>query len=388
MKETTRPNNLKLGISSFREIIENNILYIDKTEFISKLLSKYSKSFLLCRPKGFGKSLLLSTIENIFKGNKFLFNGLAIDKVNYKFEEYPIFKCDMSELRSDNVDFFRNGIISLIKRCADNYEISIKNSDDNMADLFSQLIDYMAIKYKKQPIILIDEYDTPITENIIQKLPFNDINNILATFYSNINNLRKKGKIHFTFYASISNLAKKSTFLGANEAVNLSLIPEFANICGFTSEEIKKIFSIDITKLLKKIKSRKKGVKCETRQELYDIIISKYGGYSWDGYSNLCNPYFILNCFIKSNIINLWLHTDQKNFMIDLIKKENIQFDINGEIKMTRSLVEALSSNNPRIIPLLFHYGYLSLANNDKNLIYTLKIPNESAKSALEDLLR
>ena len=280
--------SLPTGMQYFKEIIENNYLYVDKTKYIHKIAST-GKFYFLSRPRRFGKTLLVNTLEELFKGNKELFEGLYIqDKWNFE-KNYPIIKIDFGDISHDTSSNLKLSLIKFLKDTAANENIKLEDID-LIPDKFSELIKKLHDKKGKQVVILIDEYDKPIIKHLDDIELAESNRDILSSFYQVLKANDKY--LRFVFLTGVSKLgeigdfaesanlrfakfSKTSIFSELNNLSDLTVDPNFAKICGHTQEELEKYFKGYINKLAKKY---------NTSIDITLSYIEKwYKGYSWNG---------------------------------------------------------------------------------------------------------
>ncbi|MDR0911482.1 MAG: ATP-binding protein [Methanobrevibacter sp.] len=361
---------LPKGIPTFQELIEDGYLYVDKTEIIYKLI-KQDKLNFLSRPRRFGKSLLLSTIEELFKCNKKLFEGFFIyDKWNWE-DPYPVLSLDLSGFEDDSLHDFLNDELNRISR-----EFKIKLESKTLNQKFGELIEKIFDKTRKRVVVLIDEYDSPIINNLKDPNFVESAQKTLNGFYSS---LKKNNKyIKFILVTGISKFSKVSAFSALNHLTDISLYKDYSCICGYTQEELETNFKEYIVDLA--IFSDLSNI------NLLEKIKQWYDGYSWDGENNLYNPYSTLLLFDEKEFAPHWFETGTPKFLIDIIKHIK---DIKPILEPTKLYKDDLNGFDPLNIEdatLLFQAGYLTIKNIDKTkdeYEYTLDLPNYEVEKAL-----
>ncbi len=228
---------LPIGISDFKKLIEGNYIYVDKTKYIYDLVNNGGYIFL-SRPRRFGKSLLLSTIEYLYESQKELFKGLYIeDKWDWN-EKYPVIRVDFGEIQTLNKHLLEEQIYSVILRYSEKYDYEIKENLSVYIN-WKLLIEHISEKTKKQVVILVDEYDKPILD-LIDKEEVYEIREMLKAFYSVLKVLDRY--IEFVIVTGVSKFAKVSLFSGLNQLEDISLSKEYGDICGYTQEELEHYF--------------------------------------------------------------------------------------------------------------------------------------------------
>ncbi len=359
---------LPIGIQTFREIIEENYAYVDKTEFAYKLIT-HGKYYFLSRPRRFGKSLFLDTLAEIFLCNKELFEGLYIyDK--YDFKPYPIIRIsfgsgDYSLNENQTIDEIKN----ILKDNIESLNIDCKDIN-NFKNCFKELIKKAYQTYNQKVVILIDEYDKPILDNISNKEMAKKARNILKNFYSIIKDSDRY--IKFVFIAGVSKFSKLNLFSGLNNLEDITINREYAQICGYTHKDLQTVF-----------KDKLKNANLE-------LVKKWYNGYNYFG-KPLYNPFDVL-LFISSgyDFRNYWWQTGNPSFLIEKLKEENYYIPELENALISEETLETFDVDYIDIRALLWQTGYLSIkekfADERGRLKYRLKIPNLEIQYSLNEL--
>ncbi|MBC7473126.1 MAG: ATP-binding protein [Candidatus Sericytochromatia bacterium] len=371
--------SLPLGIQTFSKIIESNNLYVDKTKDIYNIISSNeSNFFFLSRPRRFGKSLLISTLDEIFSGNQELFKGLYIyDKIEWK--KYPVIRIDFTGLvYVEGVKGFKDSFFNKIKNIGLNYQIELKSTDYKTAA--QELI--IELSKVDKVVILIDEYDKPIVEFIDNAEIRNQMKDIVKDFYLVIKESDKY--IKFAFLTGVSKFSKISVFSGLNNLTDITLDKRFATITGYTEEELYYYFD-DRIKLFAAIENI-------TEHELKQVLREWYNGYSWDGKNFVYNPFSIMNVLSVQQINNYWFQSGTPTFLIKLIKDKNIDVKSLENIEMQKEALDSFEIENINVESLLFQTGYLTIKKIEEysisDRIYILNYPNlEVRESLLRNIL-
>lgn len=361
--------NFPVGIQEFKEIITKNYFYVDKTNLILDLINT-GKFYFLSRPRRFGKSLLLSTIKEIFLGNSNLFNGLYIyDKI--KWEEYPIISLSMSAIKgADNIDDINESLKLALLRIASKYDVHLPEIK-NTALLFNELIKELG--KIKQVVILIDEYDKIILD-YISKPDISERNReFLREFYTVLKD--NDEHIKFCILTGISRFSKVSIFSGLNNLRDITLSKEFSTLCGITQQELETNFNEQIEDL--------SIIYSLDKFELLAKIKFWYNGYSWDGENSVYNPFAILSFFTDKTFNNYWFSSGTPKFLVDKFEQNNYSIEEIDNFSTNNLFFESYDTNISDFRPLLFQTGYLTIKNADKlNNIYTIGYPNFEVKNA------
>jgi hypothetical protein len=369
---STKLGNMKLlpiGIQTFRKIIEGNYLYIDKTKFIYEMVKNPSGFFFLSRPRRFGKSLLLSTLNEIFLGNKEIFKGLSIYDSSYEWKKYPIIRIDFSKQKAENKEQLERFINTQLDSIAIDYGVSLKPNEyfSRFEELIHKLKDFGKI------VILIDEYDKPIIDYIEQPELAKEMREILKGFYTIIK--ASDEHIRFVLLTGVSKFSRTGIFSGLNNLNDISMNQNFSAMLGITETELKENFKEYILEF--------SNVEKISEEALLDKIRFWYNGYCFTGdCEKVYNPFSTLLLFYNKNFSNYWFESGTPTFLINLAKKndftiESIPLEI-GELSFSTYDIEKL-----QLVPLLFQTGYLTLKGYDKeSMLYSLDYPNFEVKNA------
>ena len=363
---------LPVGIQSFKDIIVDNYVYVDKTQYVYSLISGV-KYYFLSRPRRFGKSLLLDTIGEVFKGDKELFAGLWIHGSDYGFEKHPVIRLDMSNISNATPEIFNMSIAAeLRKRIA---EEGLVISCEIPSDMFKSLIEGLYKKYNKRVVVLIDEYDKPILDHItdVEKAEANRA--ALRGFYGVLKSMDPY--LRLTFITGVTKFAKTSIFSGLNNLSDITLDEDYANICGITIDDLDKYFGEHI-KHLSITKKTESNI-------LRDEILKWYDGYSWDGEVKLINPFSLLSFLTKKRLSGFWYSTGSPNFLTDLIKEKPAAYTNLKNLIFSEEMLDYVNIDRISVEPLLFQTGYLTVQEvitDSDGVSYRLRIPNFEVKRA------
>ena len=365
--------HLPIGIQAFSKIIDKNFIYVDKTEHIFRLATNGSFYFL-SRPRRFGKSLLVSTIKELYKGNKPLFEGLWIENRWDWTKTNPVLHFSF-----DTMGFVERGLLEVLKEQlklkAEEFDIDIEGN--NLKSLFEDLIKKLYQKYGNI-VILIDEYDKPIIDFLEEsKIEQGKANrDILRDFYGVLKNADEY--LELVFITGISKFSKVSIFSHLNNLQDITLSPEYGTLTGYTQEEIEKYFEDYLQPIQERLQT--------TRKILLDTMKTWYNGYSWDGVSRVYNPFGTLNFFHSKQFQNFWFATGSPKFLIDQMRRLEI-FNVENSI-VNNAILDKYDLDNIELIPLLFQTGYLTVKELD---IWTgdmvLDYPNKEVRETMYQFL-
>ncbi|MDR2424529.1 MAG: ATP-binding protein, partial [Prevotellaceae bacterium] len=366
--ETIR--KMPIGIQDFEKLRENNCVYVDKTEYLYRLVTR-GKPYFLGRPRRFGKSLFLSTLKAYFLGKKHLFEGLKISELEKNWIEYPVIYIDMNVETYKNAEILNVALDSVLRAYEDKYEVTFIASE--LSIRFSNLIRTIYEKTGKKVVVLIDEYDKPLL-NTIEKLTINDdILRALKGFYGILKSADQYLK--FVFLTGVTKFSKVSVFSDLNHLEDISLNDNYSGVCGISETEIKAYFEPEIANLAEKMG--------KTREITLAELKKHYDGYHFSENSEgVYNPFSLLNAFKEEKIRQYWFATGTPSFLVKMLKENN--FDIAKMEKDIKISVDAIFNYRVEagdIVPLLYQTGYLTIKSYDERYnLCTLGYPNEEVK--------
>ncbi|AIN94539.1 ATP-binding protein [Treponema putidum] len=377
---------LPIGVQSFEDLRVKNFIYVDKTEYVSKLAAE-NKVFFLSRPRRFGKSLFLSTLKAYFLGKKELFKGLYIEDAEQKQAElegreawikYPVLHLDFNGGIYDTSDGLLNRFLSFFNE----YEEIYKSTGLDIPDRFKNLIKKIYETTGKQVVILVDEYDKPLLETMIINEPLNEeYRRILKGFYGVIKACDEY--IRFAFLTGVTKFSKVSIFSDLNNLRDISMLPEYDAVCGITQKEMEKVFRPEIIELGKEQRLSETATLKKLKQ--------KYDGYHFSESSiNVYNPFSLLNVFAGKVFRSFWFATGTPTFLVRTLQHQKgiCIRDILENAEMSENSLQDYrpDMNNP--VPILFQSGYLTIKDYDKEFqLYKLGFPNDEVKYGFLDNL-
>jgi hypothetical protein len=359
---------LPIGIQTFSKIIEDDYIYIDKTKEALEVIENYSYAFL-SRPRRFGKSLFLDTLHNIFEGKKEYFKDLYIyDKWDWN-TTYPVIKISFAgDLRSSNG--LKKVILNILKTNQRRLNVECEEIDE-FGICFKELIENTYQKYNQRVVVLIDEYDKAILDNLDQMEVAIENREIIKGFYTILK--ESDEYIKFVFLTGVSKFSKASIFSGLNMLEDISLVPKFGNICGYTQANIENEF----------------------KEYLENIDLEKvrqwYNGYNFLK-DPLYNPFDLLK-FIKYDFkfSNYWFATGTPTFLIKLIEKNNYFLPKLSNLVVGESILDSFDIENINLEVILYQSGYLTIDKMQltpfETIEYKLKLPNKEVKQSLNDVI-
>ena len=366
-----------VGIQTFEEIIKNGLLYIDKTEYIYRMTHGGGKYFFLGRPRRFGKSLLVSTFDSYFSGKKELFEGLAIEKLEKEWTEYPVLHFDMSGGKHMEKEMLEDYLSNRLE--TEEKKWGITNPKRGANDRLTELISTAYEKSGKQVVVLIDEYDAPMLDVAHEKDSLDVLRNIMRNFYSPLKMCEPK--LRFVFLTGITKFSQVSIFSELNNISNISMDNEYAGICGITKDELLTQMSADIDALAKA-----QGL---SREETIAKLKENYDGYHFSPSSpDVFNPFSLLNCFTKKEFGAYWFSSGTPTYLINMLRKFSVLPTKIGKMYARSSAFDAPTENMKTITPLLYQSGYITIKDYDPmSQLYLLDLPNKEIKVGLFESL-
>ena len=368
---------LPVGIQSFEKIIENNNLYVDKTEYIYRLVHT-NVPYFLSRPRRFGKSLLLSTMKAYWEGKKELFDGLRIAELEKNnpdaWKPYPVFYLDFNRDNYNGREVLEGILEDHLGDWESQYGV-VPTIKQTLAVRFKRVIGAASEKTGKRCVILVDEYDKPLLETMENKELVEHNKAVFKGFFSTLKS--EDAHIQFIFITGVTKFSKVSIFSDLNQLEDLSFDNDYSGICGMTEEEIHENFEPEIERMAKE-RSLTQVVCMEKLRKMYD-------GYhfSADGVG-VYNPYSLLTALKKRRFGSFWYETGTPTFLVHRLKE--LDFDIRQLSDRTLESTEMLLSDyrieNPDPVPLLYQTGYLTIVDSSDQDVYTLGLPNDEVRYA------
>lgn len=359
-----------IGIQSLEEIRNGGYVYVDKTALIHKMTST-GKYYFLSRPRRFGKSLLVSTMEAYFSGRQELFEGLAMESLETDWTEYPVLHLDLTGSSYTDISQLKISLGQHLRKWESLYDVTPVSED--LSSRFKDVIDAAYRKTGQKVVILIDEYEKPIIDNIDNPELMEQFRRELQGFYSVIKG--KDNAIRFAFLTGVTKLGKMSIFSGLNNLNDISMDARYADICGISEQELKSYFGESVKTL-----AELNGL---SEEDCYKKLASMYDGYHFcEDSIGVYNPFSLLNTFNSGKFRMYWFETGTPTFLVRYLKQGNYNLD---NISKNDVAVETLTGANyvsPAPITLMYQAGYLTIKDYDQRFnTYNLDYPNEEVKS-------
>lgn len=365
-----------IGIQTFRDIREGGYIYIDKTEQLYQLASS-GKYFFLSRPRRFGKSLLVSTMDAYFKGRKDLFSGLAIEKLEQDWTEYPVLRVDFSGRSYDQADVLGKVLNDIL--CKWEREYGCKNDSDVPGIRFSNIIQAAYEKTGKPVVILIDEYDKPIVDNLTNEELAETFRSQLQGFYSVMK--AQDQYIRFGFLTGVTKMGKLSVFSGLNNLQDISMNLAYATLCGITEDELRFYLPDGVAQLASSADL--------SLEECYKQLQITYDGYHFHHKgTGVYNPFSLFNALSQKEFGKYWFATGTPAFLIRYLDKGEYDLNDVSGIQVSSSVLSGINAMHPEAITLLYQTGYLTIRGYDRLTdIFTLDYPNKEVENGFLDSL-
>ena len=375
--------HMPIGIQDFETMRTASYVYVDKTQFIPQL-EIVGRAYFLTRPRRFGKSLFISTLQAYFEGKRELFKGLAIEKIkaenNSEWQKYPVLKLDLNAKEYTKTEHLMAILNHHIDEWKKDYNIQFNEIYPDIA--FAKIIESLYEKFKQKVVILIDEYDKPLIASIENEELNNAYRTTLKAFYSVIKSLN--GCIHLSFLTGVTKFSKVSIFSDLNNLYDISFDKEYSSICGITEKELESNFRVEIEELANDCN--------KPYSEMLDILRTKYDGYRFsEKEEHIYNPFSLLTALAKKRLGDYWFETGTPTFLVRLLAKCEFNIpDLEGNLKITLDNLDAYRVAKESFIPLLFQAGYVTIKDYDEELNrYILGFPNDEVRYAfLKQLLK
>ena len=366
-----------IGIQTFSKIREGNYLYIDKTEYIYQMTHSASSYVFLSRPRRFGKSLLTSTLHSYFSGCKDLFQGLAMERLEKEWIEYPVLHFDMSMAKHVDKERLERLLDFMLSDYERTFGLDTTGGDANLR--LTRLIKRAYEKTGKKVVVLIDEYDAPLLDVVHEKENLGILRNIMRNFYSPLKACDPYLK--YVFLTGITKFSQLSIFSELNNIKNISMDEPYAAICGITEDEMLTQMKEDMERLAAKLNIPSEEVLLKLKEN--------YDGYHFTYPSpDIYNPFSLLNAFADGKFGSYWFGCGTPTYLIKMLDKFGVNPSEIGPKQAKASIFDAPTETMTNITPLLYQSGYITIKDYNKILdLYTLDIPNKEVRLGLMESL-
>ncbi|MDO5430483.1 ATP-binding protein [Parabacteroides sp.] len=362
-----------IGIQTFSKLREGNYVYVDKTELVYRMTHGASGYIFLSRPRRFGKSLLTSTLHSYFEGRKELFEGLAIECLEKEWTSYPVLHFDMSTAKHMDKD----RLLSELERKLYGYE-QIYGRDESAIYTNQRLESLIKRAYAQtgqKVVVLIDEYDAPLLDVVHEEKELPKLRDVMRNFYSPLKACDPY--LRFVFLTGITKFSQLSIFSELNNIKNISMLPEYASLCGITEEEMREQMGEDIGRLADNL-----GV---TPEGALGALKSNYDGYHFTWPSpDIYNPFSLLNALADSRLDSYWFGSGTPTYLIEMLRKYHVIPQEIGNRRCVAADFDAPTERVTSVTPLLYQSGYITIKGYSRfGSLYTLDIPNKEVRIGL-----
>jgi hypothetical protein len=359
-----------VGIQTFSEIIKGGYVYVDKTDLVWQL-ANYAKYIFLSRPRRFGKSLLTSTLESYFRGERELFEGLKIIEYEREWVQYPVLHLDLSTAKGqDNTADLRSTLMWLLRPLAEIY--GRETDETTPGKLLTGIMKRAYEMTGKQVAVIIDEYDAPLLEVLHEDSMLGDMRKVMQEFYTPLKANEKY--IKFCFITGITKFSQLSIFSTINNLTNVTMDTMFSAICGITEHELLTTLREDIERLA--------NLNDMTFEAMHEKLKLRYDGYHFTKSSpDIYNPFSLLKAFQQREVANYWFESGTPTFLIQQLQYFKTDIMSLDHMEVPSSAFDQPTENMQNALPLLYQSGYLTIKDYDREgEIYTLSIPNQEVR--------
>ena len=369
---------LPIGIQSFEFLRSEGYLYVDKTELVYHLVTK-GKPYFLSRPRRFGKSLLLSTLEAYFKGKKELFEGLAIEKLEQNWFEYPVLHLSLNAEKYDS----RERLERMLELQLESWE-EMYGVDKGTMTYSGRFITIIRRAYEqtgRRVVVLVDEYDKPMLQTFDKPDLQEDFRKTLTAFYTVLKDADPY--LQFVFITGVTKFAQMGIFSTLNQLNDISFDLEYNTLCGMTRAEIETVFVPELQEL---------ALQTETNYgEAVEQLTRQYDGYRFTpekGFTPMFNPFSVLNALAKSRFGDYWFASGTPTFLVEILKKTNFDLRELDGIEVSSASLSDDRANISNPVPMIYQSGYLTIKDYDSRFrLYTLDYPNQEVEEGFLNYL-
>ena len=357
-----------IGIQNFEKLRNDGCVYVDKTALMYKLLSE-GKYYFLSRPRRFGKSLLISTLEAYFLGKKEFFEGLAVAELEKDWVEYPVLHLDLNTEKYDSIEVLNNKLSGTLKLWEEQY--GQDESEKSLPMRFEGIIRRAKEKTGRNVVILVDEYDKPMLQAIGNEELQKAYRDTLKSFYGALKSM--DGCIRFALLTGVTKFGKVSVFSDLNNLKDISMSQYYYNICGITEEELHHYFDEEIEQLAR--------TNNQTKDEAYEKLKEEYDGYHFTyDTPGMYNPFSILWTLSERRYGSYWFETGTPTFLVELLQKTDYNLEQMANVEADSDMLGSIfNDDNP--IPVIYQSGYLTIKSYDNRFgIYKLGFPNREVE--------
>ena len=359
-----------IGIQNFEKIRREGYVYVDKTQLMWKMVSEGSYYFL-SRPRRFGKSLMISTLDAFFSGERELFKGLYVDSVEWDWQQYPIMHLDLNSREYKDEQSLEAELNRHLEAWEKLYGDEYK--DRASEERFIHVINHAYEKTGMRVVILVDEYDKPLLQTIGNETLQNAYRSKLKAFYSVLKTL--DAKIRFAFLTGVTKFGKVSVFSDLNNLTDISMLPSFSNICGITEKELHQYFDDSVIEV-----ADNNGI---SKEQCYEELRNNFDGYYFNEYTKegIYNPFSVLNTLRSGVFRDYWFETGTPSFLVYQLQKTGYPLDNMTEEELSADTLNSIDVMDVNPLPLLYQSGYLTIKDYDPEFkTYRLGFPNREVR--------
>ncbi|MBP3640952.1 MAG: ATP-binding protein [Parabacteroides sp.] len=365
-----------VGIQNFEKLRNDGYLYIDKTELIYQLV-KTGNYYFLSRPRRFGKSLLISTLEAYFQGKKELFKGLAMEQLEKDWVEHPVLHLDLNISQYDSTDSLYSILNESLSRWEELY--GTRPSETTLPLRFAGVVRRAYEKTGQRVVILVDEYDKPMLQALHNESLQTGLRNMLKPFYGVLKTMDKY--IRFALLTGVTKFGKVSVFSDLNNLMDISMDDRYADICGITEKEIHRYFEEELHGLAEKRKTSYEDICAELKL--------RYDGYHFvEDSVGIYNPFSLLNTFAKMKFGNYWFETGTPSYLVELLKRTDYNLYDMAHMETDADVLNSIDSTSYNPIPVIYQSGYLTIKGFDPRFnTFILGFPNKEVEEGFINYL-
>lgn len=364
-----RAKRFPIGVQDFEKLRTGGCVYVDKTEIIYRLVND-SYCYFLSRPRRFGKSLLISTLDAYFSGRRELFGGLAISKLEEEWTKYPVLHLDLNTGEYDSVDSLKEVLNNILKSWERDY--GLEDEGLSPAIRFMNVIKKAYEKTGEKVVILVDEYDKPLLNAVANKELLAKYRSLLKAFYSNLKTQDRY--IKFAFLTGVTRFSKVSVFSDLNNLRDISMDVRYPDICGITEQELHGYFDDDVERLA--------AVEHITKEQCYEKLKREYDGYHFENNTpGVYNPFSLLNCFAEPKFGRYWFSSGTPSFLVHVMKHSNYDLRRLQEEEASCDELSDIDSVEGNPVAIIYQCGYLTIKGKDEKFgMYRLGFPNREVE--------
>ena len=366
--ETTPIRKLPVGIQDFTSLREDGYLYVDKTALVYKMVTT-GKPYFLSRPRRFGKSLLLSTLEAYFLGRKDLFKGLAIEQLEKEWKVYPVLHLSLNAKFYETKESLEQILDDHLVAWEDKYEITKKKESTNYEGRFMQIIQQACEKTGEKVVVLIDEYDKPLLRTLFNDDLHNVYREMLTGFYTVLKDADRY--LRFVFITGVTKFSQLGIFSNLNQLMDISMAPAYATVCGMTKVEIERDFQPELAALAAMNKL--------TYEQTVNELTKRYDGYHFSEFrtEGIFNPFSVLNALLQKRFSSYWFATGTPTMLVDMLKKTDYDLRQLDGIEVPAAALTDYRADFQNPVPIIYQSGYLTIKDYDSEFnFFRLGYPN------------